>query len=111
MTAYHTLGQALTETVAHTPSNYGKAKDTFTLAATTPGIHPNTQVTLNLRLAWLEYRRDPSATDEISLPFDAFLQGTSSLTAADKHALQRKILELGRHLGGVYWRRAQDFHA
>lgn len=108
--AYHSLGQVLTETVTDTPENYVRARDLFDKVAATPGVHENTLITMNLRKAWLEYRRDPTAAAAIIPLFEVFLADTSALTGADKNALNRKVVELGTLLGGDYVEKVRGFY-
>jgi len=106
--AYHSLGQALTETVTDAPENYIRARDLFDKVAATPGVHQNTLITMNLRKAWLEYRRNPTNAAAITPLFDVFLANTSVLTGADKNALNRKVQELGNVLG--YTEKVKGFY-
>ena len=111
-TAYHTLGQALTELAVDDFDRYQEAKDAFDKAAKVPGVQENTLVTLHLRRAWLGYKYNPSEdySDAIAVfHFELFLAGADKLTNADKNALRRRVVELGNHLGGSYQERAELF--
>ena len=107
--AYHSLGQALTEIVSTNPENYHRAREAFDKAAAVPGVQENTLITLQLRRAWLEYRKDATLVSVISPSFDTFLAGVDKLTEADKNALRGRVVELGDHLGGDYRERAKLF--
>ncbi len=107
--SYHSLGQVLSELVVEDSSQYSAAKQAFEKAAAVPGVAENTKTTLYLRRAWLEYKREASAKEAIAPLFDTFLKQSSILTSADKSSLQRRVLELGRHLGSDYTLRAEKF--
>ncbi len=111
-TAYHTLGQALTELAVGDFDRYQEAKNAFDKAAKVPGVQENTLVTLHLRRAWLGYRYNPSEDYSGAIAvfhFEPFLAGADKLTNADKNALRRRVVELGDHFGGSYQERAGLF--